>query len=307
MSHELFEIKVEPDLTPKETSQYDKLIEKTTVAQGLQLLAQVALIERQTRNFRRNCMLTIAPLTKEEVTIWQAWLPTHFSTDKNSALKHVGMYAYQIIPSPVLVKWKELTEQQLFESFEIWSCHKDNLLVGVNQDQYYLLARWTDAIIDAFSFEKIKRELVSQWQRNLTFSGNTKYGWIDPRRYNHPDIIIGSIVFAFVLPLLFAYETFLPPYTLDTALSLLSSLGLGVFSFVYSRRRIIKRMRQESPLMQAIIAEDMLLERLDPFKPSLLSVLAAFFRQKEGMKKIRRHVPFESSFGGKYPDLANGS
>ena len=300
MSYELFNIAVKPDLTSKDASQYDKLIEKISVARSLGLVAQVALVESQAHNFRRNCMLTTAPLTKEEVTIWQAWSPTRFSTDEDSALKYVGMYAYQTIPSPVLAKWKELKNQRLFESLEIWSGvgeHQDNLLVGVNGDQYYLLARWTDAILDVLSFEKIKQELVLRWQKNLRFSGNTKYGWFDPRRYNHPDVIFGSIAFAFVFPLLFAYETFLPPYTFDTALSLILSLGLGVVSFVYSRRRITKRMRQESPLMQAIVADDMLKKNMDMF--DLLPRRPRFFSWKRN-KTIEQRVPFESRFGGPY-------
>ena len=268
MSHELFKFSTKSDLNPEETRRYNELIQKSSTAQNLGLLAQVTLIQRKAHNFRRNCMLAAAPLTGDEIRIWQAWLPGHFSTLEDSALNYVGMYEYQTIPSPVLKKWKEFKDQGLFESFEIWSGvgeHQDSLLVGVNGDKYYLLARWTNTIHDVLSFEKIKRELELRWQKSLTFSGDTKYWRIDPRRYNHPDIIIGSVVFALVIPLLFEYETFLPPYTLDTAFNLTVSLGLGVASLVFSRRRIIKRMRQESPLIQAIVSDDMLKKEVDIF------------------------------------------
>jgi|GEM_PF-2657960 len=276
MSHELFEIKTKPDLNAGETHRYDELIQKASIARNLGLIVQVTLIERQAHNLRRSCLLTTTPLTSEEVTIWQSWLPSRFSTDEKSKCLGIGEYAYETILSSVLEKWKDLRDQRIFESFEIWtrSDAKESLLVGINGNNCYLVARWNGSVGSLLSFEKVKSELYSTWFKNLKFSGNQKYPWFDPRRYNHPDVIFGSVAFMFVLPILFEYDILLPPYTMGTLSSLVLSLGLGFIGFVISRRRMVNRLRLESPLIQAIMTNDGL-KKVETFdlepKPSWFS------------------------------------
>lgn len=288
MSHELFEIKTKPDLNADEISRYNNLIQKSSTARNLGLLAQVALIERQAHNLKRSCLLTTTPLSSEEVTIWQSWLPIRFSTDENSMFPHVGTYAYETIVSSILTKWNDLRDQRIFESFEIWtrSDARESLLVGVNGSNCYLVARWNCSVGSLLSFEKVKSELYSAWLKNLKFSGDQKYPWFDPRRYNHPDVIFGSVAFAFVLPILFEYDILLPPYTMDTLSSLVLSLGLGFVSFVISRRRMINRLRLESPLMQAIMTNDGL-KKVDTFD---LEPKSSWFSWRK--KKEKPYDPF---------------
>lgn len=266
-SHEIFDIKTKSELSKEQHAQYDELIAQHGVAKELGLTKQVDLIGTQAANYRRCCLITNSPLTSDELIIWRSWLPKHYTT-ANSVKKaqDIGDYAYHVIPCAVLNTWKTCKDSRLFESFEIFAGDEnklDNVLVGVNGNVYYLVARWSAMTVNFLSFEKIKRELELQWLKNLKFSGDQKYPWFDPRRYNHPDVIFGSIAFAFVLPILFEYDILLPPYTMGKLSSLVLSLGLGFIGFVISRRRMVNRLRLESPLIQAISVSDDILKKLD--------------------------------------------
>jgi hypothetical protein len=246
--HELFVIDRKPELNNEEQARVEYLREKLSAAESLGLKAQARNIEADVATVERGRLITTAPMSETELTIWRAWLPTTYDTLKTYAFGHhkLADYNYDHIPSPVLKMWKQHKESGAFERFEIWSPEKwpDPILIGVNGNAKHLLARWGESDANLVSFDDIKRELVRRWHKGEYFRGER---W--SKQHCAEVAVIPAAVVA-VLSIVFIESV--PTSFIIPAAALLVSAGV----FICVRHWMIKRLWKSSPLMQAIAKDN---------------------------------------------------
>src|SRR5688500_1446896 len=81
------------------------LEEKKKLANKLGLHGQIGIINTEIKKVK-SPVLDVAPLTRDEIAIWKAFLPTSYSEGIYGDTS-TGAYNYDAIPMPVLQKWQE--------------------------------------------------------------------------------------------------------------------------------------------------------------------------------------------------------
>ncbi len=171
MSHELFVIERKEALDDQEKRRADYLRDKLQTVEGLGLEVQAVTIRADLATIERGRLITTAPMTPAELTIWRAWLPTVYNDLGIDRTQQLANYNFDRIPQPVLKIWEKHKLSGAFERFEIWTpevVQPDPILVGVNGRMRHLLARWGESDANLVSFDDIKKELVRRWHANET-------------------------------------------------------------------------------------------------------------------------------------------
>lgn len=177
-TQELFAIDLKPTLTPADQAKAARLKDRIADAQSLGLKTQVQSLRRKLVSVKKGGRIATLPMTKNEVLIWGVWLPMTYkdrSDRHNEYERQLSEYGFDQIPGHVLKLWKKYKEQKLFQRFEIWTPENprpDPILVGINGESSYLLARWGESDANLVSFEDIKREIMRRWNADDDFPGN---------------------------------------------------------------------------------------------------------------------------------------
>lgn len=156
----------------------DTHAEKRQLIKSLGLSGQERIIDRETQRRR----IDTKPMTVEEFRVWSAWLPavygefTHHRTlPARRFAGFIESYSYDSIPLPVLKLWKHCRDNNLFETYEIWTPARlhvnDPALIGRLGSARYLLARWGESDANWLSYEDI-RAIVNAPMRRLRASLN---------------------------------------------------------------------------------------------------------------------------------------
>jgi hypothetical protein len=167
MEYEIFEITRKSEPGEKEQKLAKYLKEKAALDKKYGLKVQVEESEKQLVNLERGRLITTLPLSKAELTIWRAWLLTHYSdADTKGDKESLRDYALDSIPLPVLMAFEQHKESKLFDSLEIWKPEfgqTDQILIGVIGNDRFLLARWAKSSADLISFDEIKRRVTDRY------------------------------------------------------------------------------------------------------------------------------------------------
>lgn len=261
LAQEIFVIEKKPTLTDKEKARVAVISEKLATAQSLGLKAQVKAIKSELTSLQKGSLIATAPMSKAELLIWGAWLPTAYLDHPNEDIgeKKLSEYEFDRIPSPVLKIWKHHKDAKNFERFEIWTpedARPDPILIGVNGNTRHLLARWGESDANLVSLDDIKHELVRRWKAGDWLKDSNEDVF---ERHHRGDI-------AFWFGLLSAVATFVATmglmWFLDMTkaqapflalIALAGAVGLGVGIWKY--RHKTEKLFNASPLMQAIVKD----------------------------------------------------
>lgn len=268
MSHELFVIDRKPKLDEKEQGRVTYLRDQLSTAKYLGLKAQVASLKADIATVECGRLITTAPLTDAELTIWRAWLPTAYTDVGDDRHHQLANYHFDRIPQPVLKCWQKHKKAGLFERFEIWTPenHKpDPILVGVNGNARHLLARWGESDANLVSFDDIKRELVRRWYKDEPI-GNEEFKerWARSER-----TMIAVLATMFVTIFTFLVSVFALSFLVDSPkvgipVAGMIATAIAITTFIYVRRWITNELLRSSALMQAIAKDDSVQRELLP-------------------------------------------
>jgi len=155
---------VDANYNPEERVAY--LTKKMQLADELGLDAQVKILKREIVT-EEKIQLTVPPMSPEEVAIWRAFLPTSYGSGYGNYSRNIGDYSFDRIPLPVLERWNQTKQERIYDSFEIWTPEKlevvDPILVGTIGPRYYMLARWAESDANLVSIDTIKKKLFATW------------------------------------------------------------------------------------------------------------------------------------------------
>lgn len=260
MSPELFVIEQKPALDEQEQQRLAYLRDKHKTAGNLGLVALANSIKADIITLERGSLITTAPMSDTELTIWSGWLPTVYSDITDDKNLQLANYHFDRIPSPVLKMWEKHKQSGLFERFEIWTpeiLQPDPILVGVNGNTKHLLARWGESDANLVSFDDIKRELVRRWHNNEVigdyWSSDTSQRRERTNLAGLAAVMIGSVSCIIAAVLLMAVGI-----KGEAALWILFPFGttVAVGTFIGVRRLLTKELWRSSALMQAIAKDN---------------------------------------------------
>lgn len=160
----LFEVGTRKPVDPEAIKDRLEHIEsKRKLARKLGLNGQIALLDKEEQEVKRP-VLDMTPMSEEEVALWKAFLPTSYTVTPHSGHSEGYKYNYDKIPHPVLSKWADCVDEQVFERYEIWTPEARNIpdpvLVGYIGQTTYMIARWAESDSNLITTAGIKRHLI---------------------------------------------------------------------------------------------------------------------------------------------------
>lgn len=165
--YEIFETTGDVAVREENLAHAAYLRENLAMAKRLGLTQQANIIQANINAAESGKRITTRPMTDDEITIWQAWLPMRYTTLPNEG-RRLAEYRYDRIPGPVLKMWDACHTAGIFERYEIWTPERDPdpVLIGVHGNDRHFLARWGESDANLVSFDDIKRELRRRWELN---------------------------------------------------------------------------------------------------------------------------------------------
>lgn len=250
MTYGIAEVSQKVELSDRSKEYIESLREQVATARELGLKEQASLLEKEIIAAQRSGVLTLPPLTEDEYIIWQAWLPTVYA-DTVKEGPQLSQYSFDLIPGPVLDKWREWSEAGYFERFEIWTsktnCRPDRVLMGVNGTNFHLLARWNEPSAPFVSFKEIKKRLKRE--RLTDPIPNTT-----PVAPPSPPYLLGGIIaiLLFFGGVIFMGGILHTPLLPLVVVSVIVGAGVGVCFRYWERKEFFKK----DPILKAIAAHD---------------------------------------------------
>lgn len=238
MSHEIFINERRSKLEPADEHRAEYMLEKLIAAEDVGLRSEATHIKREIISIERGSLIKTAPLTQDEITIWNAWLPTRYFDTKYGMKDSWALdYSFDRVPAPVIKKWQAHKAAGDFESYEIWTPERtpvfvDPILVGINGSTLHLIARWGESDANLVTLDDIKAKLVRRWNN----------GWLPSSLY----VGVGAFLFVVIAAAWIGVDIASLPTVIMIA------AGAGVLGILGTQLYKMFWVFGKNPLMQAI-------------------------------------------------------
>ena len=257
--HELFDVVTRDGPSNQDKSRITRLKQSLKAAEDLGLSAQVQTISAEISTISHN--VATPPMSEDEIAIWRAFLPTAYTEAHRNVANTIAKYSFDRIPGNVLDAWAKHRKAGSFERYEIWTAERsapvvyDPILIGVNGNAHFLLARWGESDANLVSFDDIKREVVRRIRKGWRVTGSDSR----ERAINLEYIpiltgIVTFMLFAFFAPIDRAGGVS------EMAALLLIACAAAVGATAHSAVKFVikRRVLESDPLVQAIRRHDAL-------------------------------------------------